>query len=178
LQFADIGAGELYACIQERDFRGVKMANYSDESNGFGNFSVETIETVQSERVSSSRVIDLRRHPRVDTRLQARMITENGKVEGRVTNLSRSGLRFEAGSKLADLLKGSGMKDGHPPEVVELCFDVPTQNAAYMPVVVGARVVHVTDNEEGNYMCGVEFRVFAEGDQALIDYLHTRGVAT
>jgi hypothetical protein len=154
------------------------MANYSDDSNGFGNFRMETIETVQSERVSSSRVIDLRRHPRVDTRLQARMITENGKVEGRVTNLSRSGLRFEAGSKLADLLKGSGMKDGHPPEVVELCFEVPTQNAAYMPVVVQARVMHVTGNEGGNHMCGVEFRVFAEGDQALIDYLHTRGVVT
>jgi hypothetical protein len=153
------------------------MANYSNDSNGFGNFRMETIETVQSERVSSPRVIDLRRHPRVDTRLQARMISENGKVEGLITNLSRSGLRYEAGSKLSDLLKGSGKESGHPPEVVEICFDVPTQNAAYIPVVVQARIVYVTDNEEGNYMCGIEFRVFAEGEQALIDYLHTRGVA-
>ena len=154
------------------------MANYSKDSNGFGNFSLETIDTVQSERVSSSRVIDLRRNPRVDVLFQARLISRYGKVEGLVTNLSRSGLRFEAGNKLPDLLmNGSGQKTGHSSEIVEICFGVPVHDAADMQIVVQARTVYVIDGEEGNYMCGVEFMVFAEGEQTLEDYLHTRGVA-
>ena len=154
------------------------MDNHSDDSNGFGNFSLETIETVQSERVSSSRVIDLRRCPRVDTCFQAWMISEDGKIEGLIANLSRSGLCFEADSKLPDMLmKNSGQKTGHAEKIVEICFDVPVHNAVDMSIVVQARVVYVTDSEEGNYRSGVEFRTFAEGEQALEDYLHTRGVA-
>lgn len=154
------------------------MAIISGDSNGFGNFRLETIGTAHSERVSSSRVIDLRRSPRVDTLFKAQMISEYGKIEGMVTNLSCGGLRFEAGSELPDLLMESGgQKTDYPSAIVEICFDVPARNAADMPVVIQARIVHVTCNEEGNYMCGVEFRIFAEGEQVLIDYLHTRGVA-
>ena len=144
------------------------MGNRSDDSNGFGNFSLETIETVQSERVSSSRVIDLRRHPRVDTCFQAWMISEDGKLEGLIVDLSRGGLCFEADSKLPDLL---------PSEIVEICFNVPSHNAADMPIVVQARTVYVIESNEGSYKCGVEFMVFAEGEQALEDYLHSWGVA-
>jgi hypothetical protein len=156
----------------------MKMANYSDDNNGSGNFGLETIDTAHSERVSSSRVIDLRRHPRVDTWFQARMISEYGKVDGFVTNLSRSGLRFEGSSDLPDLLmKGAGQHAGRSSEIVEICFDVPAQDAADRPVVVQARSVYVIDDDDGNYKCGIEFRTFAEGEQALVDYLHTRGVA-
>jgi hypothetical protein len=156
------------------------MAIFSDDSDGsgFGNFRLEAIDTAQSERVSSSSVIDLRRHPRVDTRFQALMVSEYGKVEGLVTNLSRSGLRFEAGSELPDLLmKINGQQAGHTPGVIEIRFDVPAQNTADRSVVVQARPVYVIDDDLGNYMCGIEFSVFAEGEQALEDYLHTRGAA-
>ena len=153
------------------------MNNYSDDCDDFGNFSLETIETVQSERVTTSRVIDLRRCLRVDTSFKAWMIFEHGKVEGLVTNLSRSGLRFEAGSTLPDLLmKHNGQKSGQSSEIVEICFDVPVHDGMDMPIAVQARAVYIINDDEGSYMCGVEFRVFAEGEQALEDYLHTRGV--
>ncbi|UCC56264.1 MAG: PilZ domain-containing protein [Gammaproteobacteria bacterium] len=154
------------------------MANFSDDSDGFGNYGLETIDTPHSERVSSSRVIDLRRHPRVDTWFPARMISEYGKVDGFVTNLSRSGLRFEGDKDLPELLMKEAAQDaGHSQVIVEIRFYVPAQDAADRPIVVQARSVYVIDNDDGNYMCGIEFKTFAEGEQALVDYLHTRGVA-
>lgn len=151
------------------------MNNHSDDSNDF--FNLETIETVQSERISTSRVIDLRRSPRVDTSFKARMISGNGKVEGTVSNLSRSGLRFEAGNKLPDLLmKGNRQESGHLPEIVEICFDVPVHGDTDMPIVVQARAAYIIDDNNGNYMCGVEFKVFAEGEQVLEDYLYSKGI--
>ena len=165
--------------IQGWNLRSRMMANITSDSNGYGNYGLETIDTEHSQRVSSSRVIELRRSPRVGTMFQARMILEYGKIEGLVTNLSITGLRFEAGRELADLLmKRPGQLSGHSSGLVEIYFDVPACNAADMPVVVQARVVHLIDNEEGQYMCGVEFKVFAEGEQVLADYLRTRGVET
>ena len=154
------------------------MTSFSSDSNDFGNYRLEMIGTAHSERVCSSRVVDLRRSPRVDTLFKAQMISEYRTIEGMVTNLSCGGLRFEAGSELPDrMMESSGQKTGYPSEVVEICFDVPASNVADMPVVVQARIVHVLCNDEGNYLYGVEFRKFAEGEQVLIDYLHTRGVA-
>ena len=153
------------------------MTNYSDDSNGFSNFRLKTIDTVQRERVCTSRVIDRRRSPRADTKLKAWMISDYGKFGGMVNNLSRSGLRFEAGSELPDLpIKDSGQKTDHPSKIVEICFDVPAQYAAEIPVIVQARVVYVIKDDEENYVFGVEFRFFDKGEQALEDYLHTRGM--
>ena len=70
------------------------MINYSDDSNGFSNFRLKTIDTVQREGVCTSRVIDHRCTPRVDTGLKAWMISGYGKFGGLVTNLSSGGLRF------------------------------------------------------------------------------------
>ena len=154
------------------------VTNYSDASNGFRNFRLETIDTVQREGVCTSRVIDHRRTPRVVTRLKAWMISGYGKFGGLVTNLTRSGLRFEAGSELPDLpIKDSGQKTDHPSKIVEICFDVPAQYAAEIPVIVQARVVYVIKDDEENYVFGVKFRFFDKGEQALEDYLHTRDMA-
>jgi hypothetical protein len=150
------------------------MKNYSDDSNGFRNFRLETIDTVQRERVCTSRIIDRRHSPRADTRLKAWMISGYGKFEGLVTNLSRSGLRFEAGSELPDLpMKNSGQKTDHPSKIVEICFEVPAQYAEEIPVVVQAKVVYVIKDDEENYAFGVKFRFFDKGEQALEDYLYT-----
>jgi hypothetical protein len=154
------------------------MTNHSDDSDAFGNFSLETIDTAQSDRVSSSRVIDLRRHPRIDTWFPGSMISEDGKVDGFITNLSRSGLRFEGDKELPELLmKGAAHNADHSSVMVEIRFYVPAQDAADRPIVVQARTVYVIDNGDGNYMCGIEFKTFAEGEQALVDYLHSRGAA-
>ena len=154
------------------------MTNYSDNSNGSSNFRLKTIDTVQREHVCTSRVIDRRHSPRADTRLKAWMISDYGKFGGLVTNLSRSGLRFEAGSELPDLLmKDSGQKTDHPSKIVEIYFDVPAQYAAEIPVIVQARVMYVIEDDEENYAFGVKFRFFDKGEQALEDYLHTRNMA-
>jgi len=153
------------------------MDDISGDSNESSSFALETIDTAQSDRISTSSVIDLRSHRRVNTQFQAQMISEYGKVAGQITNLSCSGLRFEADRELSDLLMHDEQSAGYPPEVIEICFDVPAHSAAEIPIVVQARAVYVIDNGDGNYVCGVEFRVFAEGKQALIDYLHSRGVA-
>lgn len=153
------------------------MTNISGNSDGSGNFGLETIDTAQSERVSSSRVIDLRRHPRVDTRFQAQMISEYGKIDGMVTNLSRSGLRFEAGSELSELLmRCRGDNASHSYGVVEFCFDVPASNTSDTRVVVQGSVVYMIEGEEGDILCGVEFGSYAEGERAIEDYLRVRGV--
>ena len=154
------------------------MTNYSDDSNGFSNFRLKTIDTVQREHVCTSCVIDRRHSPRADTRLKAWMISDYGKFGGLVTNLSRSGLRFEAGSELPDLpMKDSGQKTDHPSKIVEICFDVPAQYAAEIPIIVQAKVVYVIKDDEENYAFGVKFGFFDKGEQALEDYLHTRNMA-
>lgn len=153
------------------------MINYSNDSNGFGNFRLKTIDTVQRERVSNSHAIDRRRSPRVDTKLKAWMMSDYGKFAGLVTNLSHSGLRFEAGSELSDLpIEDSGQKTSHPSKIVEICFGVPAQYVAEIPVIVQARVMYVIKDDEENYIFGVKFRFFYKGKQAFEDYLNTRGM--
>jgi len=150
------------------------MINHSNDSNGFGNSRLKTIDTVQREHVCNSRSIDRRRSPRVDTRLKAWMMSDYGKFMGLVTNLSHYGLRFEAGSELPDLsMENSGQKTGHPSKIVEICFDVPAQYAAEVPVTVQARVMYVIKDDEENYIFGVKFRFFDKGEQAFEDYLNT-----
>ena len=155
------------------------MINYSDDSNGFSNFRLKTIDTVQGEGACTSRVIDHRCTPRVDTGLKAWMISGYGKFEGVVTNLSSGGLRFEAGSELPDLpMKNSGRKKtDYPSKIVEICFDVPAQYAAEIPVIVQAMVMYVIKDNEENYAFGVKFMFFDKSEQAFEDYLHTRGMA-
>ena len=154
------------------------MINHSDDSNGFSNFRLRTIDTVQREGVCTSRAIDHRCTPRVDTGLKAWMISGYGKFEGVVTNLSSGGLRFEAGSELPDLpMKNSGQKTDYPSKIVEICFDVPAQYAAEIPVIVQAMVMYVIKDNEENYAFGVKFMFFDKGEQAFEDYLHTRGMA-
>jgi len=154
------------------------MANYHDDSYGFANYSLETIHTGQSERVSSSHAIDLRRFRRVDTRFRGWMVTEHGRVDGWITNLSGAGLRFEAGSGLPDLLMADNRRSAGPdPVIAEISFSVPAHDAADRQVVVQARILYLVEGDDGDYQCGVEFRLFAKGEQALADYLRTRGMA-
>ena len=154
------------------------MINYSNNSHGFGNFRLKTIDTVQRERVCHSRAIDRRRSPRVDTRLKAWMMSDYGKFVGLVTNLSHYGLRFKAGSELPDLpMEDSGQQTDHPSKIVEICFDVPAQYAAEIPVIVQARVMYVIKDDEENYIFGVKFRFFYKGEQAFEDYLNTMDMA-
>ena len=154
------------------------MTDFPGDSTGSGNYSVETLDTAQTDRTRSSFVIDLRRSPRFETRLPASLISERGTVKGLVTNLSRSGLRFEAGKELEDLMiANSGRVAEGVGITVEVCFEVPATDAGSLAVIVLARNVYVIQSGSEIYQCGLEFKFFAEGEDVLVNYLHERGVA-
>jgi hypothetical protein len=114
----------------------------------------------------------------VDTWFKAQMISDYSSVEGHISNVSRSGLCFEAGGELPDLLiSASGLRAGKASGVVVISFDVPVPNAESKPVIAQARTVYVIDGDGGNYRCGAEFIVFAEGEEAFEDYLRARTAA-
>lgn len=139
------------------------------------NFTLETLDTAQGERNRSSYVIDLRRSPRVDTRFPASLVSERGSVQGLVTNLSRTGLRFEGDRTLSELLIADiGRQDDQNPVLVEISFGIPDEGAGGSPVIVQARTVYLLHNDADIFQCGVEFRVFAAGEDLLDDYLHQR----
>lgn len=154
------------------------MTDFTGDSTAAGIFSLETLDTAQTDRTRTSFVIDLRRSPRIETRLPASLISERGSVTGLVTNLSRTGLRFEGGKALADLLiADSGRVTEGAAVTVEVCFEVPAAGAVSSTVIVLARNVYVIQSSSDIYQCGLEFKVFAEGEDALVNYLHERGVA-
>ncbi len=149
---------------------------YSHDSGILDNFSLETIDTAQRDRVGSSYAIELRRCPRVDTWFKAHMTSDYGRIDGFVSNLSRSGLCFEAGSELPDLfMTGNGQHASQASSIVEISFDLPIQNAGCRPLIVQARTVYVIQGDEGRYRCGAEFRFLTEGEEALENYLRDRG---
>ena len=151
------------------------MANFTETGTDFGAFALATLDTAQSDRAKSSFVIDLRRSPRVKTRFPATLITDYGKVSGLVTDLSRGGLRFEGSKLLADLLLAElGRSSDDAPVMVEAGFSVPGDDGVSMPVVVQARTVYIICNDEDVYLCGLEFKSFAEGEPALESYLQER----
>jgi hypothetical protein len=154
------------------------MTEFSGDSTGPGSFSLETLDTAQSDRTRSSFVIDLRRSPRVETRLPASLISEHGRVAGLITNLSRTGLRFEFDRALADfLLQDSGRVSECATVIVEASFEVPGADPAPMSVIVQARLVYVIHSSSDICQCGLEFRAFAEGEELLENYLRERGAA-
>lgn len=151
------------------------MSEFTDATTGPGHYTLETLDTAQGDRNRSSFVIDLRRSPRVDTRFPASLVSERGTVQGLVTNLSRTGLRFEGDRTLSELLlAGIGRQDDQGPVLVEISFGIPDAGAGTSPVIVQARTVYLIHNDADIYQCGVEFREFAAGETLLEDYLHQR----
>ncbi len=140
-----------------------------------GNYSMETLETAQSNR-RESRLVDLRKSPRVDTHLQGVMITELDEFKGDVTNLSRSGLRFETHQVPGeDFVAVNRQADPATPTIVELKFSVPGSGEGVQEVIVAARLVYILGDADTGYQLGVEFRRFATGNDALVDYLRMCG---
>lgn len=141
-------------------------------------YFLETLDTAQSVRNTSSFVIDLRKSRRVETSLSASLTCERGQVAGTVANLSRGGLRFAAGQALADLLLAEFSETGEVAEtVVEVRFDLPRVDAGPATVIAQARIVYLSQDAAEAYQCGVEFRTFAEGEDALREYLSERGAS-
>jgi len=120
---------------------------------------------------------ELRSSPRVDTRLQAALFAEHGKVTGVVANISRTGLCFEGDKTLADLLLASVRPaNGIAPLNVKVCLEVPAGTRGTVPVVAQARTIYVIHDHADVYLCGLEFRIFSEGGEAFEAYLREQGV--
>jgi len=124
-----------------------------------------------------SRIADQRGAYRADVCLGAILFSEHGRVTGLVVNLSRTGMCVESDKALADLLLASvRCTSGGVPVVVRACLEVPAGEAGTAPVTVQARAVYVIHDRADVYRCGLEFRVFTEGKEALDGYLRDCGV--
>ena len=81
------------------------MATRRHSSKTHSGFMFETLETPQSNRVESSFLIDLRRHPRFDTHFPAEAFADSGEhIYLTITNISRAGLRLEGRRQTVDAL--------------------------------------------------------------------------
>jgi len=139
----------------------------------------EALETPQSDRVESTFVIDLRRHPRFDTNFPGETFAENGEhVHVTITNLSLSGLQMEARRETIDALLGD--LNGRAPDAdshtaLEVHFSVPTESDQLDPMKVHCRTIYTRCAEKDTYQIGVKFVSFEEGRAALAEYLSYRG---
>jgi hypothetical protein len=117
---------------------------------------------------------DRRAVRRRDERCAAVVSTHTGCVTGRVADLSRTGACIEGNSALADLLLAAGRRagDGTASYLVHVRFDLPA-GAGSMPVAVQARSVYVMHLHDDTYRCGLEFRLFVEGEAAFTAFLQT-----
>ena len=100
----------------------------------------ETLDTLHSQRVETTYLINLRRHVRFDTDMPATAIAENGEVAAvRIANLSRSGLRLDGDQQIAEILD-VGTED--VPIFLQVCFSVPSDPDLLIPVNVRCRTVY------------------------------------
>jgi hypothetical protein len=139
-------------------------------------FSLESLVTPQSQRVASSFLIDLRRHPRYETRFAAEVLTAGGaRMSATVANLSRSGLLLEGSRRMAAVIfpNGNGQVP-HTPASLQVRFSLPGTPGQYDVLRMRCSTVHARFVEDGSYRIGVRFVSFDKGEQALVEYLLRR----
>lgn len=157
------------------------MATKRDASKTHSDFTFETLESPQRDRVESTFLIDMRRQPRFDTHLPGQAFAENGEhVYVTITNISLSGLRLEGSGQTVDALLANVDRrtpdtDSHT--VLEVHFSVPTDSDHIATVKAHCKTVYTRRAEEDTYQIGMEFVTFVEGRAALARYLSRRGAA-
>lgn len=139
-------------------------------------FSLESLVTPQSQRVASSFLIDLRRHPRYETRFGAEVVTTGGtRMNATVANLSRSGLLLEGSRRMAAVISPNGNGQGpHTPVSLQVTFSLPGTPGQYDVVRIQCSTVHARFVEDGSYRIGMRFLSFDKGERALVEYLLRR----
>jgi len=137
---------------------------------------IETLETPYSQLVDSTVLVDLRRAPRYDTQFPGEATLANGnRAYVTITNLSRSGLRFEqAEQNLATLLPVTSPGDEHHPVALTLCFAVPNIPEQTGDIRVRCKTVYARRGQHGSCQVGVRFTTFVEGRKALASYIAYR----
>ena len=152
------------------------MPDHSGVRNLKDEFSLESLVTPQSQRVASSFLIDLRRHPRHETRFAAEVVTPGGiRMNANLVNLSRSGLLLEGSRRMAAVIFPNGKDQGpHTPASLQVTFSLPGTPGQYDVVRVQCRTVHARFVEDGSYRIGMRLVSFDKGEQAFVRYLLRR----
>lgn len=139
----------------------------------------ETLETPHSQRIESSFLIDLRKHPRYDTDLPAEVVGESGeRASVTITNISLSGLRLEGSAQSFGAFFAKGHDLDQPTSTsLQVGFSLPSDSAHLVAVSVQSRVVYTRCKAADTYQAGMEFIEFHEGEDALREYLFYRRTA-
>ena len=103
------------------------MPTTSDPHETDSKLLFETLETAHSQRVESTYLIDLRRHPRFETQFPGTATADSGEsADVTVTNISRSGLRLEGSPQTIGTLFASPTREAqHTPTSLQVSFSVP-----------------------------------------------------
>ena len=139
-------------------------------------FLFEPLDTHYSHLAKATVIIDLRRHPRFDTRFPAEATSENGQtIHATITNISRSGLRLEGTRKMLDaLLPDFSLQTAYTPASLQVDFAVPDGLDRHLAVKVQCKTAYVRHERMDAWQIGMAFTEFNAGDKALSDYLLLR----
>lgn len=137
---------------------------------------IETVEAPRSRLVDSTILVDLRRKPRYDTQFPGEVTSaDDNRAYVTITNLSLSGLRFEAMEQnLATLLPITSPGGEHHPVTLTACFAVPSLPSRPGDIKVRCKTVYAHRGQHGSCQVGVQFATFDEGREALAGYIAFR----
>jgi len=138
---------------------------------------LEPLETHYSHLAEATVLIDLRSHPRFDTRFPAEATAGSGcKTGAIITNLSRSGLRLEGSRKMIDhLFPDFNRQTGHTPTPLRVVFAVPGESDSHFGVKVRCNSAYIRQEKKDTWQIGMAFTSFDAGEEALVKYLLLRG---
>ncbi|MGB5717854.1 MAG: PilZ domain-containing protein [Gammaproteobacteria bacterium] len=138
---------------------------------------LEPLETHYSHLADASVLVDLRKHPRFDTRFPAEVVSASGrKTHATITNLSRSGLRLEGGRKmLDDLFPDFNRQAGHTTSPLQVSFVIPDGSDNHLSVMVQCKSAYIRREKMHSWQIGVSFTAIDAGKEALTKYLLLRG---
>jgi hypothetical protein len=147
-----------------------------DLSETAGDFILEPLVTPRSQQVETTLLVELRKHPRFETRLHAEFVLENGsRVNGIITNISQTGLRLEGGRHMVDaIVPGHQFISQHSPVSLEAQFSLPGGMDQASEVAVRCNTVYVLSDKQDTYQIGIVFTGFNAGERALMKYLASR----
>ena len=152
------------------------MADNPNRKASNRSFLFEPLDTHYSHLAKATVIIDLRKHPRFDTRFPAQARSENGQtVHATITNISRSGLRLEGTRKMLDtLFPGFSLQTAHTPTSLQVDFAVPDGLDRHLVVKVQCKTAYVRHERKDAWQIGMAFTEFNAGGKALTDYLLLR----
>lgn len=138
---------------------------------------LEALETPYSRLLDSTTLIDLRKHPRFDTCLSAKVMAERAEpATAVVTNISRTGLQLRVDESMMQRLftdHGQPPRDGRH----QLRTQFTLQYGTTGPATVEVRCETVYTRHEDNStmtLIGMKFVAFYSGEAALADYIRFR----